>query len=63
MKIKISKDYNWKMMIYESDMRRIRQGDYFSISSNYAPEWEEIEVTIDEILDYIKNGYAIKINC
>ena len=63
MKIKISKDYDWKTMMYESDVRRIRQGECFTIPSDYASEWEEIEVTNDELFDYIKKGYAIKINC
>lgn len=61
--IKISKDYDWKMMMYESDVSRIRQSEHFTIPSDYAVEWETIEVTNDELFDYIKKGYAIKINC
>jgi len=61
--IKISKDYDWKMIMYESDVRRIRKGECITSPSDYEPEWEEIEVTNEELLDYIKNGYAIKINC
>jgi len=61
--IRISKDYDWKTMMYEFDVRRIRQGDYFTIPSDYTPEWKKIEVTNEELLDYIKKGYAIKINC
>lgn len=62
-KIKISKDYNWKKMMYESDIKRIRQGNHFTIPIDYNPEWNDIEVTNEELLDYIKKGYAIKINC
>ena len=61
--IRISKDYDWKMMMYEYDVRRIRQGERFSIPSDYTPEWKKIEVTTDELFDYVKKGYAIKINC
>ena len=63
MKIKISEDYSWKTMMYESDRRRIHEGDFFTIASDYNVEWEEIEVTNEELFDYIKKGYAIKINC
>ena len=61
--INISKDYSWKMFMYESDVRRIRQGECFTIPSDYTPEWKKIEVTTDELFDYVKRGYAIKINC
>lgn len=61
--IRISKDYDWKTMMYKSDVRRIHQGEQFTIPSDYIPEWKEIEVTTDELFDYVKKGYAIKINC
>lgn len=61
--IKISKDYAWKTMVYESDVRRIHQGECFTIPSDYTSEWKEIKVTNKELFDYIKKGYAIKINC
>lgn len=61
--IRISKDYDWKRMMYESDAYRIRHNEHFTIPDDYAPEWEEIEVTNEELFDYIKEGYAIKINC
>jgi len=62
MKIKISKNYGWMKSMYEYDSRRFRQGECFTIMSNYSPEWEIIEVTDDELFEYIKKGYAIKIN-
>ena len=52
--IKISKDYDWKTIMYESDVRRIQQSEHFTIPSDYEPEWEEIEVTNEELFDYIK---------
>ena len=61
--IKISKDYDWKTFMYESDVRRIRKGECFTSPSDYEQKWEEIVVTNEELLNYIKKGYAIKINC
>ena len=61
--IRISKDYDWKQMMYKSDVQRIHQSEHFTIPSDYAAEWETIEVTNEELFDYIKKGYAIKINC
>ena len=61
--IRISKDYDWKTMMYKSDVRRIRNYECFTIPSDYTPEWKEIEVTNEELFDYIHKGYAIKINC
>lgn len=63
MTIRISKDYSWKMMMYESDVSRIRRGQHFTIPGDYQPEWETIEVTVEQLQDYINKGYAIKINC
>ena len=31
--------------------------------TDYSPQWEEEDVTAEQLLDYIKQGYAIKINC
>jgi len=62
MKIKISKNYGWMKSMYEYDSKRLRQGEHFTIMSNYSPEWEIIEVTNEELFECIKKGYAIKIN-
>ena len=63
MTIRISKDYSWQMMMYESDVSSIRSGQYFTMPGDYEPEWETIEVTLEQLQDYINKGYAIKINC
>lgn len=63
MTIRISKDYSWKMMMYESDVRMIRRCQNFTLPGDYEPEWETIEVTVEQLQDYINKGYAIKINC
>ena len=62
-KIKVSQDYGWKTMMQDSDIRRVRAKERFTTTSDYMPIWREIEVTEEEFLDYVKNGYSIKINC
>ena len=51
------------MMMYESDVSSIRSGQYFTMPGDYEPKWETIEVTLEQLQDYINKGYAIKINC
>ena len=63
MTIQVSKDYSWKIMMWESDISRIRRGQHFTTSSDYEPTFETVEVTKEELFDYINKGYAIKINC
>lgn len=62
-KIKVSQDYGWKTMMQDSDIRRVRDKERFTTPSDYIPIWREIEVTEEKLLDYVKNGYSIKINC
>lgn len=62
-KIKVSQDYSWKTMMQDSDIRRVHDKERFTTTSSYMPIWREIEVTEEELLDYVKNGYSIKINC
>ena len=62
-KIKVSQDYGWNTMMQDSDIRRVRAKERFTTTSDYMPIWREIEVTEEELLDYVKNGYSIKINC
>ena len=63
MTIQVSKDYSWKTLMHESDISRIRHHEHFTVGSNYDPIFETIEVTKEELFDYIDKGYAIKINC
>ena len=62
-KIKVSQDYGWKTLMQDSDIRRVRDEERFTTTSDYMPIWREIEVAEEELLDYVKNGYSIKINC
>lgn len=65
MKIKVAKNYILDQMIYESDIRAYRDEGYFArtFKSDYSSQWKEEDVTIEQLQDYIKKGYAIKINC
>ena len=63
MTIQVSKDYSLKEMWYKFDSSRYRRGEIFTASSDYKPVFETIEVTEQELIDYINKGYAIKINC
>lgn len=63
MKIQVSKDYQWKQMWWETDMLYARRHEDVTYNSDYSPVFEEVEVTEEELIDYINKGYAIKINC
>lgn len=63
MKIKYSEDNSWKQAIYESDRKRLRDGDSITIPSDYSSTWIEEDVTLEQLQKYVNKGYAIKINC
>ena len=63
MKIQVSKDYQWKQMWWETDMLYARRHEDVTYNSDYSSTFEEVEVTEEELIDYINKGYAIKINC
>ena len=55
-------------MIYESDLRFHREArDTWypekTYKSDYNSTWEEEDVTLEQLQEYINKGYAIKINC
>ena len=62
MKIKISKDYSIWEDIRKSDLRLSRQFKSVTSPLEYH-RWEEMEVTEEELLELIKQGHAIMINC
>ena len=64
MKIKISKDYSFMQSMYKYDAKRLRE-DYESVTfySDYGGTWEEADVTLEQLKEYVERGYAIKINC
>ena len=68
MKIKVAKDYWFDQLIYESDLRFHREAREIwfpekSYKSDYNSIWEEEDVTLEQLQEYIDKGYAIKINC
>jgi len=63
MKIKYSEDNSLKQVIYESDRKRLRDGDSITIPSDYSNTWIEEDVTLEQLQKYVNKGYAIKINC
>ena len=62
MKIKFSKDYSWLKATYDSDRKRFRDGEELTFFSDYSGHWETADVTLEELQEYVKAGYAIKIN-
>lgn len=63
MKIKISKDYFLMQALFASDKNLLRRGTHVTTFSDYNGTWEEKEVTLEELAEYAKANYAIKINC
>lgn len=63
MKVKICKDYNIDRMMYESDRRSFLRGEDRTYMSDYSSTFEERDVTMDELVELINQGVAIKINC
>ena len=63
MKIKVSKDYNWMQDTLKYDIKRLREYDSITMFPSYSGTWEEEDVTIEQLQEYINKGYSIKINC
>ena len=65
MVIKIAKDYYLDQMLYESDIKAYWDDGPLSrtFKSDYSSKWEEEDVSLEQLGVYIKQGYAIKINC
>ena len=63
MKIKIAKNYWFDNALYESDRHACWNHENKTYKSDYSSKWEVEDVTIEQLQNYIKQGYAIKINC
>lgn len=61
MKIKISKNYFWIKTIYDSDVKHLREKITRPIG--YTATWEEEDVTLEQLQEYVNKGYPIIINC
>lgn len=64
MTIRISEDYSWKQILYESDMQNAGRCLGMTYPNDYTPTFKSVEVSsFEEIEEYVSKGYAIKINC
>lgn len=66
MKVKVCKNYSFEEALYKSDLYRSRHlPPYMSMTTkaDYSANFETMDITEEELLDYVKKGYAIKINC
>ena len=63
MKIKFSKDYSWMQSTCEYDAKVLRICESVTLLSDYDGTWEEADVTLEQLKEYVERGYAIKINC
>lgn len=60
-KIKVCKDYDYYKTLFYNDNLNLRCGVKSTLSSNHIKFCKE-DVSESQLLDYIKKGYAIKIN-
>lgn len=63
MKIKIAKNYWLDNALYESDRQAYWNYENITYKSDYSSKWEEEDVSLEQLEIYVKQGYAIKINC
>lgn len=61
MKIKVNK-YQY-LDNYEVEYQRYARQAGMKTSGAPTHDFETVDVTVDELLDYIEKGYGIKINC
>ena len=61
MKIKVCKTYTLDKMLWDFDSKRANEN--LTYKSDYSSIFEPEDVDETTLLDYIKKGYAIKINC
>lgn len=61
MKVKVNKYQN--LDNYEKDYQRYMSNSGFYSTAGFLHEFEEEDITTEKLLEYIKQGYGIKINC
>lgn len=61
--IKYSKNYSFLRWQYESDLRHYDSDINVTFACDYSGTWEEEDVTLEQLQEYVSKGYAIKINC
>lgn len=66
MKVRVCKNYSLDEALYKSDLYRSRHlPPYMSMTTrtDYSTNFETMDITEEELLEFINKGYAIKINC
>ncbi len=63
MKIKYSKDYSWMKAIHDYDVKQLREYHDITCATGYSATWEEADVTLEQLQEFVNKGYAIRINC
>jgi hypothetical protein len=61
-KIKVCKDYDYYETLFYNENLNLRCGVKSTLSSSSHITFHKEEVSKSQLLDYIKKGYAIKIN-
>ena len=63
MKIKVNK--NQFLDDYETEYQKLMNRDWNrkELTTAHRHDFETVDVTEEELLEYIKKGYGIKINC
>lgn len=62
MKVKVSKNYWFDMLMFENDRKASQRFDV-TTRADYSPVFEEMDVTMDELIELVEQNCAIKINC
>ena len=63
MKIKISTNYSLIKTICDSDFKCLREGENITCPIGYTATWDEENVTLEQLQEYVNKGYPIMINC
>lgn len=67
--ISVAKDKSLMDTIYDIDAKLARdRSSWCSLGgqtylTDYRSKWEKEEVDVNTLIEYVKRGYAIKINC
>lgn len=62
MKVMVSKNYWCDKLMLENDREAIQRFD-ITTRTDYSPVFEEMDVTMDELIELVEQNCAIKINC
>lgn len=63
MKVKVSKNYWFDKLMFENNRKASQRFDDITTRGDYSPVFEEMDVTMDELIELVEQNCAIKINC